>query len=807
MTAPTPTAVLPLRPQSQPTQGPTPDVVEALIQQVTQAIQAEGQPVADFSTSTANQKMEPNPPEDAETIDPIEQRQKVMAALYGPEFPLINALTEAKAKGEMIFDVRTLAKYTTADEWCDWARLRWEAHRSAVATHLWLIQRNRLYRAGLQWVSSKGRGPWREPPRQAEAARIVHNLEDKALDQRLQVITDQRPGFEVDPTTFDPDEKRKATARQQALEFLYDAQRMEDQARNAAYWAGTDGVAFWHVYWDRDAGPWDQRMASTPGGKGKPLGDLRTQTLRCEQVRVSSNATVTEDPLYVVLRDVIPAQEAAFLYGDAAVQDQAQVDTNSGTLGAGSQLNESGLSGWVMDMTNPGEAERMRNTPTAERLTIYVDRHPDVLPEGLQMVVVGNAVVWGPDDLQFGVIPVIPVRDGSSDPSYYPRPIVEQWHDHQMQLNAALSLVVNSIRVNASGRVFARPNAIQRETFVGGSTLIVEVEGAGPLQDVVMPMQGFSVGQDVKDFVTLKIKAFEDASGYNDISRGQISGDASGRAIMAAREQLERVFTPPVNAMAKAYVQWAKVCLAGCAWGYDVPRDMATVGKGRPDLARALSSKEFEGPANVRIEEESLMPMPKSYRMFLLDNWHDKGIINNQQYMRRAEFGIVQDIATPDEDQDARAKRVCDALRLGLPPEQVPPMRWTDNEAIHQDVLEREILLQDDLPPQVIAAATDRWKQLAGQAQQKAGPQNPAPGTPEAQWQAFTNKISAEAVSDAEQLISKAIAGGFSMAPQGPSASPVPSASPAPSTVPSTPPSPAGTLAAPPSAPSPAGTL
>ena len=820
MTAP---PVLPMPPRSQPTQGPTPDVVEQLIQQVEAAIAAEAPPVQDLGKPTANQKMEPNPPEDEELTDPIERRAAMMAALYGDDFPLILALREAEAAGEMMFDVPTLAKYTTQDEWCSWARQRWDAHRAAVSTHLWLIQRNRLYRAGLQWVSSKGRGPWREPPRQAESARIVHNLEDKALDQRLQVMTDQRPGFEVDPNTFDPDEKRKATARQQALEFLYDAQRMEDQARDAAYWAGTDGVAFWHVYWDRDAGPWDTRMGP-PGGKGLPLGDLRTQSLRCEQVRVSSNTTATQDPLYAVLRDVIPESEATYLYGAAAVSNKGQMDSGQMGMAAGSQLNESGLAGWVMDMTNPGEAERMRNVPTVDRYTVYVDRHPDLLPEGLQLVVVGNALVWGPDDLQFGVIPVIPVRDGSSDPSYYPRPIQEQWHDHQMQLNAALSLVVNSIRVNSSGRLVARPNAIQRETLVGGTVSVIEVEGAGPLADVLMPLQGFSVGQDVKDFVTLKIKAFEDASGYNDISRGQISGDASGRAIMAAREQLERVFAPPVNAMAKAYVHWARVCLAGCAWGYDTPRDMATVGKGRPDLARALSAKEFTGPANVRIEEESLMPLPKSYRMYLLDTWHDKGIINNQQYMRRAEFGMVDDISTPDEDQDARAKRICDAIRLGEPLPTDPndttsplALRWTDNEAIHQDVLEREILLQDDLSPQIVAAAQMRWAACAKQAQQKAPPTSPTPGTPEAMFQTFTQKISNEAIQDAINLIARAIAttdyaGGIQapLPPQrlGPSGAPpttlaAPTGPHAP-VGPVTPP-PAGTPSAPPQAPSPTG--
>lgn len=716
--------------------GPT-DVVEQLIAQLQSEVRQTPDDVASFSAQTANQKMEPNPPEDADLVPPIERRRALMQAMYGPDFPLVKALDTAQSKGEMVFDTRTLAQYTEPDDWCQWARNRWDAHRASVTTHLWLIQRNRLYRAGQMWVSSKGRGPWREPPKPPEQARVVHNLEAPALDQRLQVITEQRPGFQVEPNnTTDPNEKRKATGRQQALEYAYDAQHMDDQTRVAGYWAGTDGVAFWHVYWDRDAGPWDDRMGGADG-RGAPLGDLRTQTLRCEQVRVSSNATAIDPPYYVVLRDVIPEQEAAWLYGDAAVQAKSQQDGNP-SLGAGSQLYESGLPNWVLDITNPGEAERMRNVNTAERFTVYVDRHPETLPEGLQLVVVGNALVWGPDDLQFGVIPVIPVRDGSSDPSYFPRPIMEQWHDHQMQLNAALSMVVNSIRRNAGGMFLAKSDTITRESFLGGVGAIVEVNSPGPLGDAVLPLQGLSVGQDAKDLITLKIKALEDVTGYNDTSRGQIASDASGRAILAAREQLERVYAPPVGAVSKAFMQWGKVVLAGMAWGYDVPRDLGVSGKGRPDLARSLSSKDFEGPANVRVEPGTLMPMPKAFRLFLLDNWHDKGLITNQQYMRRVGFGIVSDIATPDEDQEARAKRIADAIRMGQP---LPPsvamggdpthplaLRWQDNEAIHQDVLEREVITQDDLPPEVIGVAQARWKECADQAAQKQGGA-PAPGS------------------------------------------------------------------------------
>lgn len=644
-----------------------------------------------------------------------EQEQALLRALYGYNIPLADGPT-AEAD-------------PTA--WANWARTLWESRREAVQMHLHLVERNRLFRSGQQWISAQGLGPWREPSRPRDAARVVYNMIDKALDQRLQIMMDQRPGFNVSPMTQDPDDKRKAQAQQMALEYQYEQQKMLRVAREAAFWAQTDGVSFWHLYWDADRGPWDERLGETPGQR-KPLGDLGCQTLRVEQVRVSPNATATHDPQWVVIREVIAKQEAAYRYG---VTGAEAADTTLANGNGPTYSGSEGIGAWVLTQTTIGEGQRLRDEDVTERFTVYLAPHPDVLPEGLQLVVVGNEVVYGPSPLLWNVIPVVRIADGSSDPSYYPRPVMEQWLDHQMRVNALLSKWVENIRVNAGGRFLTRPNAIATETFMGGVTSMIEVRGAGSMTESIQPVQGFSVGTDVKEALALEKTAFEDASGWNRVSRGQVTGE-SGRAIIASREQLERVFSPVVAALAQAFTDWCKITLAGMAWGYDVPRALGTVGKGRPDLARAISASDFDGQSDARVEAASMMPMPLAFRMFMLDNWLQSGVIDMKEYRRRQPAALVRDISTPDEDQEARAKRVADAIRMQSP---LPEMRWQDNEAIHQDVLEREILLQDDLPPEIIAMAQQRWTQLANQASQKqgavapmAGPGGMPPGGPPA---------------------------------------------------------------------------
>jgi hypothetical protein len=664
----------------------------------------------DAAGQRANDEVQPNDIETATRMSlPADMQLRALSrALYGEDFPL--------------------AEDNDGDDpaqWVSWVRGRWNERRMAIETHMHLVERNRLFRAGQQWVSATGLGPWREPVRPTESSRIVYNLIDKALDSRLQVITEQRPGFSVNPMTLDPDDQRKAEARQAALEYAYEAQGIAKVLAEASYWAQTDGISGFHVFWDPEAGPWDERMGEN--GEKKPLGDLRTDVVRVEQVRVSANASATKAPYYVIIREVIPAVEAAQLYGATGAVASGNFSDIALADGADALGDNSSLSRWVMQRSNPGEADRLRNADVVERFTMYVDKHPDLLPEGLQVVIVGDAVVMGPMPLLFGVIPFVRVADGSTDPSYYPRPIMEQWIPHQQRINALASKWYDSIRVNSGGRLLAKPGVIARETFVGGLTSVVEVTGAGSINDAVQPLPNFSVANDVKEALALEKKAFEDASGYNDTSRGQFSSSSSGRAILAAREQLERVFAPAVVAISNAMTEWAKVTLAGMAWGYDVPRDLGAVGKSRPDLARALKSDDFDGTADVRVEPETLMPMPKAMRLFLLDELFQKQLISPSDYKRLMPFALTRALQSPDADQEARANRIADALLTGQP---VPPMRWQDNEAIHQDVLERKILLQDDIDVMVMQAADARWRELATQAAQKQGQMAPMPEAP-----------------------------------------------------------------------------
>lgn len=641
---------------------------------------------------TPNEQVEANPPTPEQTTA-AERRRAMLRAMFGEQFPW-----------------GTQGMERDDDAWVRWAYDLWTSRAAAMRTRLWHVQRNRLFRAGHQWIDSSSPGEgWVEPPRPRDALRLVYNMIDKALDQRLQIIADQQPGFTVSPATMDPDDKRVAQARQMACEFQFKQSRMREKLREAKYWNQTDGVSFWEVFWDPTRGPWDNNAPVR-----ERAGDVNCRTLRIEQVRVSPNATATVPPAWVVVRDVISVAEAAARYGYTGVQAGGTDDMNALANAAD---DTAGLESTTMRYTTPGEGDRLRDVPSVTRLKVYVEPTRE-LESGLELVVVGQQLVYGPAELMFGTIPIIRVPDGTTDPSYFPVATMEQWIDCQTRMNVLLSKWGENIRVNSGGRLLARAGAISDETWFGGLTNLIEIRGAGAFDDIVKAIPGFSVGADVKEAFVLEKTAFEDASGWNAVSRGQVTGE-SGRAIIASREQLERVFAPDVHAVATALTDWCRVVVKAMQWGYVLPRAMGAVGRGRPDLARALTGDALDkdGAPDVHVEPATLMPMPLSFRLYMLDNWLAAGVIDIAEYRRRQKFAIVTDISTPDEDQEARARRVVDALLNGMEP---PEIRWYDNEAIHQDVLEREILLQDDLDPGIIQAAAMRWEELAQQGQQKA---------------------------------------------------------------------------------------
>lgn len=643
--------------------------------------------------------VEPSAEEVAAQQEAQEKQRKALAALYGRDFPL--------AKDGAPED----------NDWIWWAKSLWESRAASVAPRIHASERNRRFRDGDQWISSTGTGPWREPPRPKDAARIVCNLVKPALDLRHQVIVENRPGFRTKPTSHDPASQRKAEAQQRALEYQYDQQSADMMISEAAYWSMTDGVAFPCLYWDAERGPWFEAGSQ---GETYQAGDLAPMVYKIEQVRVSPNASATQKPHWWVIKETISEGEAVGRYGDAVVDARGGegITRSAGrSTGADTGIQSRGDSG----------ANMLADEKTVDRYTVYCEPS-SLLSSGLLFIAVGDIVAVQARPLPWGVVPIWRQTDGSTDPAFYPKAVMDDWLGEQMMINAALSKWVESVRRNADGRFIGRAGAVVTDTLIGGVASLIETRGGQGLSEALQPVPANSIGSDVKELLTLAVTNFERKSGWNDATRGSFDKDASGRSILAQREVVERTFAPLVRAASVAMSKgWAPATLHGMRWGYTEPRKLGVTGQNRSDLAIEVTAETFDGIADVTIDPETMMPMPRSLRLFLLDEMRKRQDISPQEHRRRLPFAFLGEIESPDEDQFAAAKRACFMLRQGAPAMQIMQSSieaWIWDEAIWQDVIQRDLLLPGDVDPMVKQEAFQLWSMLAQQAMMKM-PQMP----------------------------------------------------------------------------------
>jgi hypothetical protein len=433
-----------------------------------------------------------------------------MAAQYGLDLTDPDtryALAELYGDGcPLLFD------NPTEQDWCGWGPALWGRHESPMQPILHRAEKLRNFRDGNQWISSRGYGMWYVPPKPSGMVRVVDNMMAPAMDYRVEIVAEQRPGFKTKPENQDQRTLKRAEAQQAGVEYQFDQQKIPRVQREAEYWAQTDGVAFIESFWDPDRGPWDEIAVEKPSGVQQmraPLGDLNTVVHRIDEVRVSSNATATIRPNYMIIKKTRPLAKAIAEFGK---------DVATSTLSHSTSEIRTMQSNRLINPQIPVD-QLLENQAKVDEYTIYIEKSA-LLPQGLQLKCVGDKCVIPPQPLLYGRIPVARWTDGSTDPSYFPKPVAYEWCDTQQRINACESKLIESIRLNAGEKLIAKRETLSSETLSAGNMTIFEFKGGGNLRDSIQALPSTSVGDDVKVGLEMWIKRFEQLTGYNDQARG-----------------------------------------------------------------------------------------------------------------------------------------------------------------------------------------------------------------------------------------------------------------------------------------------
>lgn len=607
--------------------------------------------------------------------------------------PAVGTTQKERLQRKLGMDFPDLNSKNGAD-WRRWIESQRKKQEPVMRDKRLHWSRHRHFRNGHQWISTRDGRLWREPQSDVNDLRPVQNIIGPALDFRLGILAEQRPGFRHEPIGGGVSGRESAEAQQAVAEYYFFFLRAWIAFLDAWFHAQTDGVCFVHVFVDKSKGPSredldlippeDERYAglkaqgyevgpdgililpyqdegkeAPPGAPARMLyeGDINHRILLAHEVLISPEARSVNGPMeprarWAVVRRMRDVAEARLETGDPTIESETTITSQSDVL----DMPIDRSMGWQRGLPPfPTRRQRIIDGVPEYLLWIIPDQYEPGLENGIWMRVVGNTIVEQGDELPGGVIPLARFTDGSADTDIFPRPSMSDWIGDQVSINALLSALLKHARYFAGGRILATKNTILEETYSNVVGSVVEYQGMKP--DVFPTTQA---NPDAWKLLDWMIKKLEDKTGWSDIARGQLSEsgsaqDVSGRAVLASQQLFERTFGPAVRAAAEGATEWAHLVVKYAQWLFDEPRLIPAVG-GRGDLAKRISSEELGDRPVVYVDPETLMPLPRALRQQMLEDQLDKGRISQYTYQQRSAYSDIRDINMGDTDQWARAQ-------------------------------------------------------------------------------------------------------------------------------------------------------
>lgn len=651
--------------------------------------------------------------------------------------------------------------------WREWVRSEIERQKGTRREKALHWARHRHFRQGRQWISSRDGRTWREPNADENRVRAVLNLVGPALDFRLGLLTEQRPGWRHTPVPGAGVAAREtAEAQQSVVEWYYQRDRLWRLFGVVFEAAQTDGCAFIHTLIDPDAGPEREDVVLLPPSderfeallaqgyerndegllvlpraeEGEILppsaephrfqdGDLKFRALLAHETLADPEAKTINGPLdparWFVVRRVIDVERARAEADDDSIEPDVSNIRNDPLHSAhhhGGPHFQRGLPPY------PTSREEIRDG--VESYLIYLPASEE-FGGGAWRRVIGDRLIGGADELPGKVIPVSRVTDGATDHDLYPRPVMADWIPDQMVVNAVLSALITHVKVWGGGRLIAQRGTVVTETLTNFAASLVEYEGIKPDE-----LRAQRVSGDVWEFLVFMIRQLENKTGHTDLARGMVTGggsfqDITGRAILGARELFERQFGPMVRSAADGLSEWADVTVRLARWLFkDSPRLIPMTG--RPDLAKRIDASKLEGPTSVFVDPETLQPLPRALRNQMLVDLLDRGLITVEEFQKRAPYADVRNVHMGDVDHWRRAQWVNTVLEERwaelisrepeelLAPESGIAVLWQDDPKAHKRAL-NEIVLDDRQPWPLRKLASDRWQIYDDLERAKAG--------------------------------------------------------------------------------------
>jgi hypothetical protein len=486
-------------------------------------------------------------------------------------------------------------------------------------------------KGALQFLPTKttptggGKRPW--------LSRSVNNLLMDVVAHEVSSVTQRVPGYEVTPTSVDPEKRSAAKTASQVATYGYDQWGVRHAIIKLVTHAVVGQEGFAWPYFDNTVGP----MILDKSGQGVVgRGEIRIRVFGASDVMWEPGVRFEDSPYHIVTQD-------------STLQDIVGLPGFKGVMVApDSEIKTRGRLGW-------GKATNTKLT----RVYSYLEKPTKTYPRGRWLTIANGRQIAAeqayPVPEGDALLPLSYIVDPDNDRDMG---LVQHLLDPQRIYNDAWNKIVEWKNLALNPQLFVAPGVLQGQVITSEPGAVYEIPD--PQSNIRWrevpntPPELFQIAQEMTGVIAR-------LSAQNDIPQ-QVE---AGRAIQALIERDMARRQSFIAQVADLHGKLATHNLALVQQHYTEPRLLQIKGRWSTDVIRDFRGAQILGQIDVRVNPGSIEPRTKAAMEQKALAFADRGWITAEQAMSAIEGGYAGDLVTSYELDIGRATRIISRIKAG----------------------------------------------------------------------------------------------------------------------------------------------
>ncbi|MDD2998162.1 MAG: hypothetical protein PHV05_03800 [Candidatus Riflebacteria bacterium] len=467
------------------------------------------------------------------------------------------------------------------------------------------------------------------------------------------------------PSTSEERDVLSAKVGDRLLQNEWYQQRMDQRRLEMSVWMGATGNAFFHTFFNRDLGALSH---------GVHIGEIETVCVSPFKVCVEPFRSSIDKCRWAIVDEVMPLDEIYAKYGDE-YKRRTGIELQIGT---GSTSGEQKSDSSSQMLTTLGLPDHENYESTEFGLASFIYHLPSArFPKGLYAIVCDEKILY------VGDYPLVDSEGNSFDtlPIFHFKEILAPWRfmgessativrQHQSVYEDLRNIERATLIRHAKPKLLvAEGTKINEDQLLDPEEAIVRYSKSVNAPDPKWDTGGANVPNNLYQSLDLTRREADQASGMNEVTRGTLDQQMSGRAILALQEQDETRMGHSAKLSEAEFSRWGQCVLFLVKNHYTEPRKYSIVGKGRQHAVFFFDKSQLGETSDVRCEPGSVLPLNRTAKQEFVMNMFKMGLLgpaNSPEAQLKArrmmEFGQFDDAWDDDAQDEGVAEKENEAI-------------------------------------------------------------------------------------------------------------------------------------------------